>query len=587
VVRLDRAGEAWDAAHMGRLTFHEVMEGFVGERELDANSGYITGRREDTPLAFALDIDVADVATLVDDPGATAQARGWAESPLLGGRCEVLEGSTFNLLAPQAEARSSRMLYRLFVRDAGGAPVTISGFKVVHDDPGFDVWEDTTKLHTRLLRGHLDRAGEDAAASGEVLASGILAISFPRFLALLASMKGSASDKASFGRLFAGQLWKIYGGKAGTIQDSFADPTPGVEEEPPWFERLRQRGVHGEVIPFRAGDGLPLRLTHFRGDAEPAKGPVLLIAGTGVRGAIFSSAPAPQTMVDALVGAGYDVWVEDWRASIDFPPRPYTLDQAAVFDHPAAVREVRARTGAESIKALVHCQGSTSFTMSALAGLVDDVRTVVSNAVSLHPTVTRLSRTKLSLLTPVASRIFDGADPQWAVRAPTPARKALAAWVGLVRRDCDEPACAMSTYIYGYGRDVLWRHANLDEATHHWVTREFGYVPFSFFRQILASVKRGHLVPADDLPALPASFTETEPPRDQLWTFVAGDRNVCFTPEGQERSHRWFREHSPQDHGLVSLPGYSHLDVFFGRQAPKETFPAILAALEREPVPSG
>jgi predicted alpha/beta hydrolase len=345
--------------------------------------------------------------------------------------------------------------------------------------------------------------------------------------------------------------------------------------------------VHGEVVPFRAGDGMPLKLGHFRGEAEPTRGPVLLVAGTGVRGAIFSSAPQPRTMVDALVNEGYDVWVEDWRASIDFPPLRYTLDQAAVFDHPAAVREIRERTGAESIKALVHCQGSTSFTMSSLAGLVDDVRTVVSNAVSLHPVVPKRSRAKLSLLTPVASRIYDGADPQWAVRPPTPTRKALAKWVQLTRHDCDEPACVMSQYIYGAGSDVLWRHANLDTATHHWVAREFGYVPFSFFRQILASVKAGHLVPADDLPALPRSFVDATPPQEQLWTFVGGERNVCFMPEGQERSRAWFREHSPQDHGFVEFPGYSHLDVFFGRDASQDTFPHILAGLEREPVPSG
>jgi hypothetical protein len=251
------------------------------------------------------------------------------------------------------------------------------------------------------------------------------------------------------------------------------------------------------------------------------------------------------------------------------------------------VREVRARTGAESIKALVHCQGSTSFTMSALAGLVDDVRTVASNAVSLHPVLTPRSRLKLAAMTPLASRIFDGVDPQWAVHPPSVLRAALARFVRLVRRECDEPACGMSQFVYGHGGDVLWRHENLDTATHHWVTREFGYVPFSFFRQILASARTGHLVPADDLPALPTSFADAAPPAGQLWTFLAGERNVCFVPEGQQRSHAWFREHSPQDHGYVPLPGYSHLDVFFGRHAADETFPKILAALEREPVPSG
>ncbi len=572
---------------MGRVSFREVLEGPIGARELDVNAGVVTGRRDGTSIRLQLRIDVPDVAAVLADRGTPAHAHGIVVSELLGGRCDVLEGSTFRLLQPRPGPRSARMRYRLFVNDASGAPVTVSGFKVVHDDPGWDLWVDTTHVHTRLLRGHLDEAAEDAAGPEEVLGAGIAEISFLTFLRLVAGMEGDIADRMRFGEAFFGGLWQIYHGRAGGIQDSFADPTPDVQRPPAWFGPLEARGVHCEMVPFSAGDGLPLRLAHFRGDAEPTRGPVLVIAGTGVRSAIFGSAPGTHTMVDALVGEGYDVWVEDWRASIDFPPMPYTLDDAAAFDHPAAVREIRARTGAETIKALVHCQGSTGFTISALAGLVDDVRTVVSNAVSLHPVVTPLSKVKLSLMTPVAARILDGVDPQWAVRAPSPLRLGLAKWVHLMRHDCNEPACAMSTYIYGYGPDVLWRHANLDTATHHWVSREFGYVPFSFFRQILRSVKAGHLVPVGGHPALPHSYVDRTPPQEQIWTFVGGEQNRCFIPEGQRRSHDWFRQRSPQDHRFVGFPGYSHLDVFFGRQAVQDTFPHILAGLAREPVPSG
>jgi len=111
-------------------------------------------------------------------------------------------------------------------------------------------------------------------------------------------------------------------------------------------------------------------------------------------------------------------------------------------------------------------------------------------------------------------------------------------------------------------------------------------VPFSFFRQIGRSIRAGQLVPADDLPQLPRSFDDSAPPAGQLWTFVAGERNVCFVPESQARSHAWFRARSAQDHAAATFPGYSHLDVFFGRHAERDTFPAMLAALEREPVPS-
>lgn len=64
------------------------------------------------------------------------------------------------------------------------------------------------------------------------------------------------------------------------------------------------------------------------------------------------------------------------------PPNKWTLDQAAVYDHPVAVRRVLEETGADRLKAIVHCQGSTSFMMAAVAGLLPQVTTIVSNAVS-------------------------------------------------------------------------------------------------------------------------------------------------------------------------------------------------------------
>ncbi|MFN2500303.1 MAG: esterase, partial [Pyrinomonadaceae bacterium] len=73
----------------------------------------------------------------------------------------------------------------------------------------------------------------------------------------------------------------------------------------------------------------------------------------------------------------------------------WTLDEAAVFDHPRAVQKVVEETGADEIQAVIHCQGSTSFMMSAVAGLVPEVKTVVANAVTLHPVVPRLAKAKL------------------------------------------------------------------------------------------------------------------------------------------------------------------------------------------------
>ena len=115
-----------------------------------------------------------------------------------------------------------------------------------------------------------------------------------------------------------------------------------------------------ESHAFTAGDGLPLTLVRVRGRAEPWRGPVMLVHGAGVRAELFRP-PLPRTLVDALLDDGWDVWLLNWRASIDLPPVPWTLDDAAAGWSWAAVRYVVGVTGAETVKAIVHCQGSTSF----------------------------------------------------------------------------------------------------------------------------------------------------------------------------------------------------------------------------------
>src|ERR1700674_2675482 len=113
------------------------------------------------------------------------------------------------------------------------------------------------------------------------------------------------------------------------------------------------------VVPFTASDGFACNLIHLQGPVPPSKGPVLLVHGAGVRANLFR-APVETTLVDYLVERGYDVWLENWRASIDLPRNEWTLDQVALNDHPAAVQEVVRQTGADSIQAVIHCQGSTS-----------------------------------------------------------------------------------------------------------------------------------------------------------------------------------------------------------------------------------
>jgi hypothetical protein len=286
--------------------------------------------------------------------------------------------------------------------------------------------------------------------------------------------------------------------------------------------------------------------------------------------------------VDALLDEGWDVWLENWRASIDVPRRRWTLDDAAVHDHPAAVRTVLERTGADEVRAIVHCQGSTSFMMSAVAGLVPDVSMVVSNAVSLHPVVNALARAKLRWMIPPAARVLGYLDPQWGrTGAPWLLPKLISGWVRCSHRECRDMVCRLASYTYGTGRPTLWRHENLNPATHAWLRGEFGPVPLTFFEQILACVRAGHLVAADDHPALPRSFVAQAPRTSARFAFFAGALNACFEAESQRRTHAWFERHDPGRHTVTVLPGYGHLDVFMGARASRDVFPLMLNELER------
>jgi hypothetical protein len=271
--------------------------------------------------------------------------------------------------------------------------------------------------------------------------------------------------------------------------------------------------------------------------------------------------------------------VGNWRGSIDLPECSYTLDEVARYDHPALIATVLRETGASTLKAIVHCQGSTSFALACAGGLVPEVTDVVSNAVSFHPQVPRLSKLKMQLLLPGMQLSFPGFDPQWTLR-PTALRARLVATIArAVRRECREPVCQMANFTYGVGGNVLWDHANIDPPTHRWIAREFGWVPTSFFRQMARCTRAGHLVAVSGFDEIPDDVVAVPPRNRPRWTFLAGGANRCFLPSSQERSFAWLDAIEPGRHALVVVPGYTHLDLFFGRNADRDVFGHVVDAL--------
>jgi hypothetical protein len=223
--------------------------------------------------------------------------------------------------------------------------------------------------------------------------------------------------------------------------------------------------------------------------------------------------------------------------------------------------------------------GSASLTMAVLAGLVPELQTVVACAVSLHIDLNEPSRRRLKTLMPATALVLRGTDPQWAARAPSVAAAGLARWARLGARSYANPVTAATTYFYGGLPEALWRRGNLDEPTFAWLTREFGYAPFSFFKQIRRCSDAGHLVPVDGLPELPRDLLAAQPPQGTRFMLLTGAQNQFFLPGGQRRTYEHFEAMQPGRHKFLELEGYSHIDLLVGRQAAHDVFPRILSAL--------
>jgi cholesterol oxidase len=193
------------------VSFTEEMKGFVALGETDHERGFRIGRENGTALMFRLTITADDLEAFIADRDHLASAEGFVRCAALGGERPVERG-LFNLfVADEADRRRKRMLYRLHFADGTGRPLTLSGFKVIEDDPGFDLWHDTTTLYTRILAGHME-PGEDETAEG--VAAGIIHIRAVDFAKQLTTFRtdppGRIDAIARFGALFAGDLWETY-----------------------------------------------------------------------------------------------------------------------------------------------------------------------------------------------------------------------------------------------------------------------------------------------------------------------------------------------------------------------------------------
>ncbi|MCW2812111.1 MAG: FAD-dependent oxidoreductase, partial [Friedmanniella sp.] len=194
------------------VAFTEQMAGPFTLGTADPRAAAALARPLGHRLMFELTISTGPLAAFLADPERNGDAVGYVQSDVMGGRMPVERG-WFNLFVHRPDQAGRRMLYRLWFHDPGGSPFTLTGFKVIRDDPGFDLWSDTTTLYTQVLAGHVGPGEPEDPES--VRGAGVIRITPRAFARQLTTFTAdgphAARALACFGRLFAGELWAVYG----------------------------------------------------------------------------------------------------------------------------------------------------------------------------------------------------------------------------------------------------------------------------------------------------------------------------------------------------------------------------------------
>ena len=560
------------------IQFSETMKGHISTGISAEISTQITddyqaaaarGKADGSSFTFTLTIISDDLDRMLADPMHQARMIGTVNAPALSPDPITVTEGVFNLFVDDPDHVDGRqMRYRMKMSTAEGRHYYFVGFKSIHNDRGLDVWPDTTTLYVTVYEGDND--------AGQVAAKGILRIPPQDFMTQLTTMRmlNATSTQqrlaatARFGRFFAGALFDVFGG--------VTRPLTRFDLTAPARKKRPLRVCLPEIHPFTTDDGVTLRLTRYRGGS---KGPVILSHGLGVSSRIFSIDTIETNLLEFLYAHGYDVWLLDFRSSIELPAsaQQFDADDVAQYDYPAAVAKVREVTKSPSVQMMVHCYGSTTFFMAMLAGL-EGVRSVVSSQVATHIACPPMTRLKSGLHLPAllnklgveSLTAYTDTNANWFSRLYD---RFLDVFPNDKEEECTSAVCHRISFMYS----LLYEHDQLNGPTHEALHEMFGIANIHEMDHLTLMVRAGKLRSADGQDIYLPHLGRLAIPI----TFIHGAENACFLPESTAQTMELLRQHNGAHlYRRHVIPDYGHIDCIFGKRAAHDVYPLILKHLE-------
>ncbi|HEY0845512.1 MAG TPA: alpha/beta fold hydrolase [Noviherbaspirillum sp.] len=570
--------------HEVSIEFDEVMKGYVSAEATTFADGYADGEKAGHAMALHVTVRIADLDAFLHRPDHAGTLTGHVDCALLGGVCPVQEG-TFRLMPDTADRDRKVMYYQVACTTPQGEAFTFVGEKQVQHNAPLDLWHDTTTLFVNVYRGRVDPL---MAAQAPLWATGIIGLGLWDFMQVLRGLRATdpkgetcIAGLMAFGSFFAGKLWDVYG--------PHLPPAPSQPRRQ--IAKFTLEGVKGADItlhPFTTSDGLGLNLTRFRRAA--CDDVVLIVHGLTSSSDMFIM-PEHRNLVQTLLDEGFgDVWTLDYRGSCRFPYNlarsRYNFDDIALFDHPAAIAELRRHIGPQRrIHVIAHCVGALTMAMSLFGKTVQGVRSAILNSVALTPHVPGWSTLKLAL-GPWASDYLLGIEyynPSWRRQPGWSVGKLIAMGADLLHQECDSPECHMLSFMWGTGRPALFNHENMLPETHDRLGDLFGGVDVHYYRHVHKMVRNGNTAVKYETgspryAALPDNYMDHAADMKTPILFLQGQDNRVFA-DSNIRCHERLETIVPGRHRLHVVPRYGHQDIFMGRNVADDVFPHLISFL--------
>ena len=544
---------------------------------------------------FTLTIESNDVEHMLEtDPDHRAAIHGTVTCKALHDKPLTVSKGLFHLFREsKEEVETKEMIYDMTLH-GGDKMYQFRGTKIVHKDTGLEIGlTDTTTLAVIVTEGDDSRGLEIGKGQLEMKLSDFVKQLSTLAVTCCSSRRERLKWKAKFGSFFGGILLDAYG-----VLNPYGLGTPfNPQAEPRLRRSLKLSDSSPEIHRFKAADGLPLLFTRFRGGD---KGPILLLHGLGMPNRLFSLDTVETNLVEFLVQHGYDVWGLELRFSIALPSHKCktSISEPAKNDVPAAVDYMMKVTGAPDIQVFAHCAGSATMHTSLLGGdLEGKIRSMVVSQVGFCFVVSKVNKVKAETRLPKflqcigvsGMSAYTDIEDAWHRKVMNRVFDGLANITTDSEEHCDNDVCHRITFIYS----LLWKHRNLNPATHDTLHEWNGYVNSDIFRHFAQCTRKGYLTDVCGNDAFLPDFSSNERLNSDAYRkamknldfpilYFSGKENSCWDPETTRQSYERCKEANPDQHyEWFEVPDYGHLDCIVGKDASDDIFPQFLPFLEK------